>query len=254
MRQKDGIKFATVEKGMIGPATLDPFGETGFIAIFTGYSDVITIGIHCHTLAQKLLAQACWCDVVPAIDSLMVRYRPDIISHEKALADFIDTISPLIKDIVPPPVSTMEMPVFYDDKVAPDLMTFCETLDCDQADLIALHCGTAMRVVAMGFAPGFAYIGSLAPRLQRPRLSAPRPFLPAGSVGLAGAFTGIYSLPSPGGWNIIGRTPLSLFNPSADQPFLLSHNIEVRFRSILEDEYQELDQRQGLAQKNGEGF
>jgi KipI family sensor histidine kinase inhibitor len=97
------------------------------------------------------------------------------------------------------------------------------------AEIIALHTGTVYRVYMLGFAPGFAYMGPLPPGLVTPRRPTPRPRVPAGSVGLAGAQTGIYPLATPGGWQILGRTDLVLWDPFRDPPALLRPGQEVRF-------------------------
>jgi len=105
-------------------------------------------------------------------------------------------------------------------------------------ELVALHTGREYRVDMLGFTPGFAFIGGLDDALNVPRRSEPRVRLEPGSVGIAGGRTGIYTLPGPGGWSIIGRTPVRLFDPASSEPFRLQAGMRVRFRAIDRDAFE----------------
>ena len=102
-------------------------------------------------------------------------------------------------------------------------------------EIVALHTGAEYSVDMIAFTPGFAFIGGLDKRLNVPRRELPRQRVPAGSVGIADGRTGIYALPSPGGWTLIGRTPYPLFDPMADDPFRLQAGTRVRFVAVLAD-------------------
>lgn len=121
---------------------------------------------------------------------------------------------------------THEIPVRYD---GPDLGELAARAGIDTSDLVARHAAALYRVAFVGFQPGFAYLAGLPPALHAPRRASPRPRVPAGSVAIGGAWTGIYPLASPGGWNLIGSTDAVLFDPSLERPALLEPGDGVRF-------------------------
>ena len=130
----------------------------------------------------------------------------------------------------------LTIPVCYDDEYAPDLEYICKTKKLSKEELVSIHTGKTYRVYMLGFLPGFAYMGELDdaisfPRKQKPHITA------AGSVGIAGKQTGIYPLQSQGGWQIIGRTPLKMFDATNESPTLLKAGDEVRFKSISKHEF-----------------
>jgi inhibitor of KinA len=132
---------------------------------------------------------------------------------------------------------TIEIPVCYGGEFGVDLEYVAERSGATTGEVIAIHCSATYRVHMLGFTPGFPYLGGMPERIAIPRRSAPRLKVPAGSVGIAGSQTGIYPLETPGGWQIIGRTPLALFRPDEDPPTLLSPGNLVRFRRITSDEF-----------------
>lgn len=134
----------------------------------------------------------------------------------------------------------VEIPVCYGGEYGPDLeyVSRCHGLTSDE--VIALHSGTEYLVHMLGFMPGFSYLGGLSAQLATPRLATPRTFVPKGSVGIAGQQTGIYPMDSPGGWQIIGKTPLRLFDPEAEPPTLLQSGDRIRFRAVTKEEYLQL--------------
>ena len=134
--------------------------------------------------------------------------------------------------------STIEIPVCYEAEFAPDLEHVAQHAGIAQKEVVDLHCGAQYRVHCVGFTPGFPFLGGLPPKLATPRRSSPRKEIPAGSVAIGGAQTGIYPVKSPGGWNIIGRTPLRLFDPQKDPPALLRAGDRVRFRAITREEFE----------------
>jgi inhibitor of KinA len=134
-------------------------------------------------------------------------------------------------------IRQVEIPVCYEGDFAPDLAALAARSGLSVAEAVALHCGRTYRVYMLGFLPGFPYMGMVDERIAAARLARPRPRVEAGSVGIAGIQTGIYPLDSPGGWNIIGRTPLRMFDRGREAPVLLRPGDEVRFRPISREEF-----------------
>ena len=131
----------------------------------------------------------------------------------------------------------VEIPVCYDGEFGPDLGEVAEHAKLAQAEVIALHTASEYHVAMLGFAPGFPYLLGLDARLHAPRRASPRTRVPAGSVAIGGAQTGIYPRELPGGWRLIGRTPLTLFDAQRDPPALLAPGQRVRFRAISAQEF-----------------
>ncbi|PYK14658.1 MAG: kinase inhibitor [Verrucomicrobia bacterium] len=143
------------------------------------------------------------------------------------------------------PSRTIEIPVCYDSEFAPDLDHVAEHAKISPIDVVDLHRTGEYRAACIGFVPGFPFLSGLARKLATPRRDVPRKEIPPGSVGIGGAQTGIYPLRSPGGWNLIGRTPLKLFDPTTDPPALLRAGDHVRFRAITREEFEALKQSKG---------
>ena len=139
-------------------------------------------------------------------------------------------------------VPLVEVPVCYDAELAPDLDDVARHARISAKEVVDLHSSDEYRVACIGFVPGFPFLTGLPQKLATPRRSTPRKEIPPGSVGIGGAQTGIYPLKSPGGWNLIGRTPLRLFDPTKNPPVLLCAGDRVRFRVITRDEFQALKQ------------
>ena len=131
----------------------------------------------------------------------------------------------------------IEIPVCYESEFAPDLSLVAKNAGLTEAEVVRQHSSALYRVACLGFMPGFPYLVGLPPSLATPRLSRPRTLVAAGSVGIGGGQTGIYPQDSPGGWNVIGRTPRRLFDPNRAVPALLARGDAVRFRSISRSEF-----------------
>jgi inhibitor of KinA len=136
----------------------------------------------------------------------------------------------------------IEIPVCYDPEFGVDLDRVAEHTKLSEREIIDLHSTGEYRVACIGFVPGFTFLAGLPKNLATPRRDVPRKEIPAGSVGIGGAQTGIYPLRSPGGWNLIGRTPLKLFDPTKDPPTLLCPGDRVRFRAITREQFESLKQ------------
>jgi len=134
--------------------------------------------------------------------------------------------------------SLVEIPVCYEQEFAFDLDEVARHAGVHWKEVVDLHCGADYRVHCVGFTPGFPFLGGLPRKIATPRRDVPRKEIPAGSVAIGGTQTGIYPIKSPGGWNVIGRTPLQLFDPEKDPPVLLRAGDRVRFRSITREEFE----------------
>lgn len=180
-----------------------------------------------QSLAVGLRESGIWIEAVAGIDSVVVRFdiaKMQWADAEERLARDAENIPALPEHNS----QVIEIPVIYGGEAGPDFDFVCEQLGLTGAELIDLHRGE-YTVDMLGFTPGFAYIGGLDKRLLIDRLEQPRQFVRAGSVGIAGGRTGLYSLPGPGGWPLIGRTSIRLFDAKADDPFTLSVGATVIF-------------------------
>jgi inhibitor of KinA len=150
-------------------------------------------------------------------------------SIERALANDVDSGSRT--------AATIEVPVCYEREFAPDLEEIGQHSGLPPDEIIRRHAEASYRVSCVGFTPGFPYLSGLPPELATPRRASPRKEIPAGAVAIGGTQTGIYPRKSPGGWNIIGRTPLRLFDVERDPPALFHAGDRVRFRKISRQEF-----------------
>jgi inhibitor of KinA len=183
-------------------------------------------------------------EIVPAFASLAIYYNPFVISYRELIHLLRGIKGPTKTATVQEIKRVVSIPVLYGGVKGPDLLYVAEYHGITAEEVIRLHTGERYRVYMLGFSPGFPYLGGLTPKLHTPRLSTPRVKVEAGSVGIAGSQTGIYSLSTPGGWRIIGHTPVPLFDPTNDQqPTLLQAGDYIRFESISEAEYEELRKR-----------
>ncbi len=136
----------------------------------------------------------------------------------------------------------VEIPVCYGGEFGPDLQKVAEYHHISENEVIEKHTSGNYLVYMIGFAPGFPYIGGMSPDIATPRKESPRLKIPAGSVGIAGEQTGVYPIETPGGWQLIGRTPLKLFQPEKESPSLLEAGNRIRFKAITLKEYKELEE------------
>jgi KipI family sensor histidine kinase inhibitor len=181
-------------------------------------------------------------DVVPAYASLAVHFDPRVLAFSD-VTDIVSRCAAVTGESGAEQVTgrvAMEIPVWYDPSTGPDLEAVANHAGCAVPEVVERHAAPAYRVYMLGFLPGFPYLGSVDPRIAVPRHVSPRSRVPAGSVGIAGRQTGIYPRDSPGGWQIIGRTPLVLFDTSRTPPALLSPGYTVRFTPITESEFRRI--------------
>ena len=179
----------------------------------------------------------------PAYSSLLIKFDPCRTTHaqvERAVRGHLARMG-TAPAAAPRQV---EIPVCYGQAFGPDLAGVAESQHLKVEDVVRIHSQQTYTVFFLGFAPGFAYLGMVPEAIAVPRLAVPRRRVEAGSVGIAGEQTGIYPCPVPGGWQIIGRTPLAMFQPDREPMALLAAGDEVRFRPIGPDEFERI-QRHG---------
>ncbi len=191
-----------------------------------------------RTLAREVL------EVVPTYRSLFVAFDPLRVPRER-LARRIGALLERMpaRAAVLPPGRTVRIPVCYGGEHGPDLEFVARHAGLAPPEVVDLHASTDYRVYMLGFTPGFPYLGGMSPRIATPRLEQPRTRIPGGSVAIGGEQTGIYPVDSPGGWRLIGRTPLRLFDPSLPEPFLVAAGDRVRFDPIAPDAFRDLEAR-----------
>jgi inhibitor of KinA len=182
-------------------------------------------------------------DRVPAFASVVVHYEPLLVSdaagrspHDAFVAALRRLLAHVRDDALPPP-RAVDIPVCYGGELGPDLEDVARQHGVSAQEVIDIHAGGDYLVYMVGFMPGFAYLGGLSSRIATPRRQTPRTAVPAGSVGIGGEQTGMYPLVSPGGWNLIGRTPRRIFDIDRAEPALLVTGDRVRFHAISVDEF-----------------
>lgn len=187
-----------------------------------------------------------WKELIPAYASLTVIY--DVKEIRKHSQSALSWVSKQLKEAIDRcddagilPSRQLSIPVCYEPEFGFDLKTLSKAKKLSVNQVIELHTGQTYRVYMLGFLPGFAYMGIIDERIAAPRLSTPRKHVITGSVGIAGNQTGIYPLDSPGGWNIIGRTPVNLFDSSAEKPALFQPGDEVKFYAITKETFDSFD-------------
>ena len=215
-----------------------PAGDTAMVVEFEA---AISLEVNARVRAlEHLLLQgtvAGIVETVPSFRSLLVYYDPRHCDY-RALCEQIEALVPQATAALLPRARCVELPCCYDDpELGFELASAAERLGLSSAELIELHSGAQYHVYFIGFAPGQPYMTGMPDRLTIPRLTTPRTQTPAGSVGIGGVQSCVYAVQSPGGFWVLGRTPLRIFDPGADAPILLRPGDRVRFRRIDRKEY-----------------
>ena len=220
-----------------------PAGDRGLVVEF-GNEVSSAISAQVRTLDADLAAARIpgVVEAVPTYRSLGIEYDPSEISFEALQAHVREVLAKLDPGVLPPP-RRVRIPTIYGGEYGPDLPFVAEHACLSQAEVIRLHSQTVYHVYMIGFAAGFAYLGGLPERLHTPRLPSPRIRVPKGSVGIGGNQTGAYPAETPGGWRLIGRTYLELFDPSQEIPTPMVPGDEVEFVPITEAEYLSAERR-----------
>lgn len=234
------------------PMHFTPLGDSALIVEIGSCIDEPT-----HRRVQAVMAQltqaglAAVTELVPAYTTVTVFYDPmAAVSAGAPVNDIAGWLTQQIQSVllhgnaVSPqvrPGRLVEIPVCYGGDYGPDLPEVAERRRLAPADVVRLHSTSEFFVYLLGFSPGFAYMGGLPPALALPRRASPRKIVPPGSVGIVNDQTCIYPQATPGGWNLIGRTPLRLFTPGAQSPTLLQPGDRVRFRAVTPEEFARLE-------------
>lgn len=180
-------------------------------------------------------------ELVPSYRSILVYYDPLRISPQELEARLAGlSVGPTRANLRAPKV--LEIPTVYGGQYGPDLGYVAEYNRLTPQEVVRIHSGTTYLVYMLGFTPGFPYLGGMAATIATPRLPTPRSAIPAGSVGIAESQTGIYPTESPGGWRIIGRTPVQLFDPLRAPPVPVDVGDYIRFVPVTEDIYMEIQE------------
>jgi inhibitor of KinA len=226
--------------------SIEPFGDGALLVTLGDHIDLV-LNRRVHRLAQLVMADAeeshssgrpAWGTPVPAYASLLVPYDVETLDVEEAKRRLAEIAAHLTEErasdreaaaVEEPPI---EIPVRYGGADGPDLEWVAAERGLTRADVVRLHTGTVYTAFMLGFVPGFAYLGTLPPALVTPRHSSPRVRVPAGSVGIAGEQTAIYPSATPGGWQLIGRTEVRVWDVNRDRPALLGPGARVRFVPI----------------------
>jgi len=217
--------------------TIEPLGDSAAIVAWRTLDD--STAWQAVQNATQCLNRHCITgvyEVAPAFKSLTVYYNPVAIQWNE-VEEWITSVPHEIPMRDDQTSRLVEIPVCYDAEFAPDLEAVAVAHALQPDEVIRIHCGTEYYVQMIGFSPGFPYLAGLPPQLHTPRRHSPRLRVPVGSVAIGGNQTGIYSLETPGGWNIIGRTPVRLFDVDRNPPCLLTAGDRVRFVQIDRDQF-----------------
>ncbi|MCX2451598.1 5-oxoprolinase subunit PxpB [Pedobacter sp. PLR] len=226
--------------------TFYPLGDS---AIVIQFRDQISEAIH-----QQVRAVAAYLDefsfegfieYTPAFTSVTIYYQPWVISYPEIHDLLEEMLIQLMDDPPIPPAAVIEIPVVYGGDRGPDLEFVAAHNQLSSSEVIAMHTAATYLVYMIGFAPGFPYLGGMNEKIAAPRKEQPRAKIAAGAVGIAGQQTGIYPIETPGGWQIIGQSPVSLFDLNRKVPALLKAGDRVRFVAISEIEFMKIRRENG---------
>lgn len=217
-----------------------PYGEK---ALLIQFKDEISLEVHqqvksCYLYLKSIAIKGIE-SLIPAYNSLTILFDKEVI-QQAALKEILENLNFKILETVLKNQQTITIPVCYDVELGWDLESTAKTLCLSIEEVIKLHTAKPYLVYMLGFTPGFMYLGGLNKQLHIPRKNTPRLKIPAGAVGLADQQTGIYPMETPGGWQIIGQTPLRLF--SKEKPALVEMGDLVEFKAISKKEFDNLKQ------------
>ena len=218
---------------------LTPLGDSAVVfAVGAGLDESVLARVRSVATALERDALAGVVDIVPAFATVTVFYDPAHIVDLDGFFAALESRAAKAEAALPANDGRMvEVPVCYGGEFGQDLGEVAARAAMSPEQVVALHRGAGYLVHAIGFTPGFAYLGGLPPKIHTPRRATPRTHVPVGAVAIGGAMTGIYPLATPGGWNLIGRTPLKMFDTQRAEPALLRAGDRVHFRAITPEEF-----------------
>lgn len=220
-------------------------GDRGLLVEFgDGIDLAVNRTVRAAALALENPLPAGIVEVIPTYRSLLVIYDPMTTAPAELEQKLLAVVGKIDESRIPEPV-TVEVPVCYGGRFGPDIDFVAQTHELSAAEVIRIHSEPAYPIYMIGFTPGFPFLGGLPEVLHTPRLETPRTHVPEGSVGIANAQTGVYPVASPGGWRLIGRTPLRLFAPERENPFRYAAGDRIRFVPISAEEYDRIASGEG---------
>lgn len=224
---------------MTGHLRIVPAGDSALIVEFEERIDP-AVNVRAIALADAVqrASIAGVRDVVPTYRSVAVYFDPLRVDYDALLARLEAGASGVTTP--PPDASLVRIPVCYGGDLGPDLASVAAFARSSEDEVVRLHTACTYRVFMLGFVAGYAYLGVVDSRIAMPRHSVPRVRVPAGSVGIAGVQTGVYPTETPGGWQLIGRTPVKPFDPHRAEPFLMKAGDSVEFYAITRSEFDKM--------------
>ena len=220
---------------------ISEFTENIFLVKLSNNSINLNKSLYFLSLSKFLRTKSVWLEVIPAEESIAIKYDSLQVSSIKAKDLILSDIKEFKYQDESNKKALIHVPVYYSEEFGLDINELTTSKSISIQELADLHSSVDYEVKMIGFNPGFAYLGDLPEKLKVSRLPNPRTNLLPGSVGIAGNRTGIYPFGGPGGWRIIGRTPLRLFNKNKEDPFLINSGMRVKFEPINKKSYESFD-------------
>ena len=216
----------------------------GDCAVSVEFGQEISLEINHKVMALKMVLERepirGIVELIPTYCSLLIQYDPMDLRYGQ-LREKLYTLVNQLDKVEMPPKQVVEIPVAYGGEYGPDLVEVARAHNISEEAVIKLHSEPEYPIYMLGFVAGFPYLGGMNKAIATPRKKSPRLKIEAGSVGIAGEQTGIYSVESPGGWQIIGRTPLKLYDVNRNEPVLLKAGQYIKFKPITKEEFRAME-------------
>lgn len=216
----------------------------GDCAVSVEFGQEISLEINHKVMALKMVLERepirGIVELIPTYCSLLIQYDPMELRYGQ-LRDRLEALVTQLDEVEMPPKQVVEIPVAYGGEYGPDLVEVARAHNISEEEVIKLHSEPEYPIYMLGFVAGFPYLGGMNKAIATPRKKSPRLKIEAGSVGIAGEQTGIYSVESPGGWQIIGRTPLKLYDVNRNEPVLLKAGQYIKFKPITKEEFRAME-------------
>ncbi len=231
----------------MGTLKILPAGDRALVAEFGNVIDE-AVNRRVNALRQALSAEAVpgVREMIPTYRSLLIEYNPAVISFA-ALRARVEACDLAGAEGGEGARRVLEIPCCYGGAYGEDMGDMERITGLSEREIVSIHAGREYRVYMLGFLPGFAYLGGMDERIAAPRLPSPRVTIPAGSVGIGGSQTGVYPMASPGGWRLIGRTPVAFYDPEREKPVLCEAGDYIRFVPVSAQEYERLAKEGGAS-------
>lgn len=229
-----------MESGVFEKANFRIAGDCGLLVEYGNTIDpAVNQKVRSMAIVVKDNMPAGVIEIIPTYRSILIYYDPSITTPSFLKATLTDLESSLSEIKIPPP-KVVQIPVCYGGEYGPDIDHVAQSHNLTLQEVIHLHSEPEYLIYMVGFTPGFPFLGGLPEVLHTPRLKTPRTRVPEGSVGIANGQTGVYPIASPGGWQLIGKTPISLFSPERSSPILYQAGDRIRFKPISPSDYQQI--------------